>query len=465
MPHRAPGGRRPRRPSRLVGLVGLVGLVLATSACGPTSSASPSSPGSSGAPATASPNAPVTLRLQVSLTPEELTSFQPALAAVDAAHPEFDVKLETVPQGAEVEKVTNELAGDDLPDVLRVQGLNVQQWIRREAFLDLTARIPDPAADFFPGPVEQFAWDGRTWGVPDTASPEVVFYNTAMFDAAGLDYPTDAWTYDDMRTAAIALTIDAGGRHPGDAGFDPSSVRQWGWNGGLTYFWQNELVRALGGDLCRNADCTEMSFTDPATAAAIEWWVSLVRDDHAALYDPYGGSQTGVPGDPFLAGAAAMGSNGYFAVGQLNAAGTIAYDIVPPLLGTDGERHTPLSTNGYVIGASTAHPDEAWALVTALTTPAFLESTWGRPGHAVPARISAAGSAVDPGHPPANQAAVLEAMAVGRVFRPFTASAFAAYGATADLFTKLNTGAVSLEDGLAQLEAAANDALAPDRAP
>ena len=56
-------------------------------------------------------------------------------------------------------------------------------------------------------------------------------------------------------------------------------------------------------------------------------------------------------------------------------------------------------------------------------------------------------------------------MAVGRVFRPYTASALAAYGATAELFTKLNTGAISLEEGLAQLEAAANDALAPDRTP
>jgi len=117
-----------------------------------------------------------------------------------------------------------------------------------------------------------------------------------------------------------------------------------------------------------------------------------------------------------------------------------------------------------VIAATTPHPDEAWALVQALVAPDFLESTWGRPGHAVPARLSAADSAVDASHPPANQNAVLEAMAVGRVFRPFTSSAFAAYGATVDLFTRLNTGELSLEDGLAQLEAAANDALAPDRA-
>jgi hypothetical protein len=191
----------------------------------------------------------------------------------------------------------------------------------------------------------------------------------------------------------------------------------------------------------------------------------ILIKDNSSLYDHYGGTQTGVPGDPFLAGAAAMGSNGWFAVGQLNAAGTIAYDVVPPLLGVDGERHAPLSTNGYVISRDTAHPEEAWALVQALVASDFLAATWGRPGHGVPARAGAAESAIDESHPPVDQDALLEAMAVGQVFRPSTPSAFAAYAATGDLFTKLNTGELTLEVGLAQLEAEANAALVPDRGP
>ena len=146
-----------------------------------------------------------------------------------------------------------------------------------------------------------------------------------------------------------------------------------------------------------------MDFTSPANQQAFEWWVALVRDDHAALYDPYGGSQTGVPGRPVPGRPAAMGSNGTFAIGQLNAAGTVEYDIVPPLLGTDGTRHTPLSTNGYVMSAAGEHPDEAWALIQALIDAGFLESTWGKPGHGVPARRSAASSVIDDSHAPANQ--------------------------------------------------------------
>ncbi len=424
--------------------------------------------GLAGCGASATSAGVTTLRIQVSMTPEELTSFTPAIKAIDDAHPEWVLQVEPAPQDGEVEKITNELAGDNLPDIVRVTGSNVQQWIRRSAFSDLTPLAGSAGldmADFYTGAVDQFRWQGKLWGIPDSASPEIVYYNKAMFDAAHLAYPTDRWTYDAMRTAARRLTVDAAGHAADDPAFDASKIQQWGWNGGLTYFWQNEEIKAVGGNLCANNDCTTMDFTSPATSQAIAWWVSLVKDDHAGLYDPYGGSQTGVQGDAFEAGKAAMGSNGSFAIGQLNTDGKLKYDVLPPFLGVDGKRHTPLSTNGYVISGHSKHQAEAWAVVQLLVAPEFLASTWGRPGHAVPARKSVASSVIDPSHAPANQAAILTAMDVGEVFRPYTSSAFATYQATLDLFMKLNTGAVSLADGEAALEKAANDTLAPDRAP
>jgi len=420
------------------------------------------------ATACAAPAQPVALRLQVSLTADELAAFQPALSKVDDAHPEFTVSLEEVPQASEAEKTNTELSGGDVPDVLRIQGLNVQQWIRRNAFLpldDMASAGQFNLADFYAGPLGQYRWNDKLYGIPDTASPDVVFYNKTLFAAGGVGAPTDQWTYDDMRAAAIKLTVDAAGRHPGDPGFDPNGVVQWGWNGGLTYFWQNAIVKARGGDLCANPDCTLMNFTSPQNLDALTWWISLIRDDHAGLYDPYGGSQTGVPGDPFIASKAAMGTNGSFAIGQLNSAGSVSYDLAPPFIGVDGQPHTEVSTNGYVVSAATAHPNEAWALVVALTDSGLLADTWGRTGLAVPARKSAASSIIDPTHAPANQAAIVTALEAGEVFRPSTANGFAAYGATSDTFTKMNKGELSVPDGAAQLESAANQALAPDRAP
>jgi multiple sugar transport system substrate-binding protein len=408
----------------------------------------------------------VRLRLEVSLTPQELATFQPAIEALDRAHPEWEIVLETAPQASVVEKISSQLAGDDLPDVVRVEGLFAQQWMRKNAFLEMTSYIEKSKLDlndFYPGPLEQFRWQDKLWGLPDTAAPDVVFYNKAMFDAAGLAYPTDSWTYEDMRNAAIRLTLDSQGRNPTDAGFDPNTIQQWGWNGGLTFFWQRHLVRAFEADFCANPDCTLMNFTNPKTIEAVSWWARLVNQDHAALYDPYGGSQTGVPGDPFLSGKAAMGYNGFFAVGQLNQAGNIAYDIVQPFVGQDGKRYTPLSTNGYVISAKSQHPDAAWALIQALLDPQFLADTWGKPGHSIPARRSAAASVINTAHPPANQQAIVAALEYGEVFKPYTSSAFEVYGKTADFFLKAMKGDLAVADAMQQVETTANETLSRDR--
>jgi multiple sugar transport system substrate-binding protein len=160
-----------------------------------------------------------------------------------------------------------------------------------------------------------------------------------------------------------------------------------------------------------------------------------------------------------------MSMNGIFAIGQANAIDGLDFDIAPPLLGVDGQRHAAVSTSGYVISAATEHPDQAWALVQALTEGQFLADTWGTPGHGVPARSSVAASVVDADRAPANQEAILTAIEVGEVFRPSTANGFAAYAATIDIFTRLNRGELSLDEGLTQLEAAANEALEPDRSP
>ena len=411
---------------------------------------------------------PVRLTLMVGMTPQELASFRPALEALDAAHPEFVVDLEPVPQASFAERANARLASGTLPDVVRIEGLSAQRWIQSGAFLDLEAAPGFEAVDlddYFPGVFAPFRWADALWALPDTASPGVLFYNLGMFDAAGLPYPTDAWTYEDMREAAIRLTLDADGLTPLDTGFDSTRIVQWGWNGSLTYYWQRHLVQAFGADWCADAACTTFDATDTDVVRAVQWWADLVQVDHAGLYDPYGGGQTGVPGDPFLAGAAAMGYNGFFAVGQLNAFGNIDYDVVQPLLGEDGRRRTPLSTNAYAIAASSEHPREALTLIAALTSPAFQADTWARPGHAVPARRSAADAVVDPSRPPSNQGAIVAAMEYGTVFHPFTPSAFEAYGRSIDLFTRMMRGNLPVAEALVEIERVLNDTLARDRLP
>ena len=44
------------------------------------------------------------------------------------------------------------------------------------------------------------------YGFPQGFATEIMYYNKDMFDAAGVAYPTDDWTWDDYTAAAEKLT-------------------------------------------------------------------------------------------------------------------------------------------------------------------------------------------------------------------------------------------------------------------
>jgi multiple sugar transport system substrate-binding protein len=278
-----------------------------------------------------------------------------------------------------------------------------------------------------------------------------------MFDTAGLDYPTSDWSFEDMRTNAIQLTLDNNGNKPVDADFDPENIVQWGWNVSISHLWQNHYVQAHGSNWCLNELCTQMDFV--SSQAAVQWWVDLVVADHAAPYDAYSGAQTGIPGDPFVNGFAAMGFNGTFAIGQLNSSGMINYGITEPFLASDDERYTPISVTGYMISNESDYPDEAWELIEILLTDEFLANTWGQPGHGIPALRTASNSAINPQQPPDNQEIIVQALEYAAPFRPYGLDSFQAFGASTDLFVGMTSGEVAVEEALTTIEQRVNEIL------
>ncbi|MFW6074125.1 MAG: ABC transporter substrate-binding protein [Chloroflexota bacterium] len=403
----------------------------------------------------------VTLRLGVTLTPEVLENFEPALDRIREDHPNWTIELEQTPQDAIVERTNSQIASGELPDVVEVQGLFAQPWIRQEAFLDLSDRFDDDFSDedFWSSAVGQFRWEEGIYGVPNIVQPDLVYLNLEMFEEAGIEPPDDDWTFDDLMDLAIDLTLDSEGRTPRDADFDRNDVTQWGLSVTPNNIWTRHYMLPFGADPCANEDCTEVAFSDPDVQEALEWWAELSAEYGAAPSDPYTGNQTGVPGEGFQAGIAAMGINGFFLVGVLNETREIDYDIVEFPTGPAGVKASPLSTNGWTIAADTEHPDEAWELIQELSSNEFLSEAWAEEGHGVPARRASSDAVLTEGGEPANQDAILRTLEYADVFYPNTDGAFEAYSRTTDIFIQMMAGEISVEEGTEQIDEIVNDTL------
>lgn len=115
------------------------------------------------------------VRLSVSLTPQELTTFRQNLALSLSPYPGWKVELELIPQQGVGEKINAQVAAGNLSDVSRLPGLQAHRWIRRGAFLELTEyleRSEMELDDFDDGPTEQFRWKNRWFGLIGNAPLE-----------------------------------------------------------------------------------------------------------------------------------------------------------------------------------------------------------------------------------------------------------------------------------------------------
>lgn len=250
------------------------------------------------AAATSEDDEQISLRLGVSMTPAELESFETALDTIRERHQNWDIQLEQTPQDGIVEKINTQIASDDLPDVVQIQGLFAQPWIRQGAFASLDDYAGDSAFnvnDFFAAALDQFRWEDSLYGIPNHVAPDLVYLNLDMFEAAGVEPPSDDWTMDDLSELAKELTLDADGRNANDPDFDSLNVVQWGLSVTPKNIWTRHYLLPFGADPCGNEDCTDLEFSSPEVQEALQFWADLAQSG-AAPYDPYSGNQTGIPG-------------------------------------------------------------------------------------------------------------------------------------------------------------------------
>jgi multiple sugar transport system substrate-binding protein len=114
------------------------------------------------------------------------------------------------------DKLKAQMAGGTAPDVFYVDDQLMNAFAPSGQLLaldDYMAQAGVTRDDFIPALLTIFTQDGTTYGLPKDWGTLGLVYLPEAFQAAGIDEPTDQWTWEDLRTAAqnIAATGTYGG--------------------------------------------------------------------------------------------------------------------------------------------------------------------------------------------------------------------------------------------------------------
>lgn len=155
------------------------------------------------------------------------------------ANPDVTVEATIIPWAQYWSKLQTSLPSGNGPDVFWINAANANQYIDKGLIYDIQKLIDRDKPDLSKlANVSKrlYTFDGHLYGIPKDFDNIGLFYNKALFDAAGVAYPTANWTWNDFQQAAVKLTKgDQWGTFVGDSAFNGITTCFIYQNGGQIY--------------------------------------------------------------------------------------------------------------------------------------------------------------------------------------------------------------------------------------
>lgn len=268
-------------------------------------------------------------------------------ALADAFHqqrPDITITVEHLPWADYWAVAQTSVAAGNAPDLLWMNGPNFPVFEANDLLLEL-----DDSIDLSPFPtslVDLYTRSGRRLGVPKDYDTIGMFYNKDLFDAAGVDYPTNDWTWADLQAAAAELTTDEAD------GFISAG------------YYQEYVLPAMvqTGAPILSDDGNEFLIDDPVACEAMAYLESFVADGSAADWTTV--DATPAP-DLFAQGKGAMYFDGSWMAGPT---ADYAFPVGAVQLPAGNREGTIVHGLSWAAMSSTQHPEEAMAFLQYLAT-------------------------------------------------------------------------------------------------
>ncbi|MDD3214190.1 MAG: sugar ABC transporter substrate-binding protein [Eubacteriales bacterium] len=194
-------------------------------------------------------------------------TLQKMVDVFEAKNPGIKVDIQLTGYNDYFTALATKMAGGNAPDVFEVNMENYLAYMLRGQCVDLT-NMGIATDNYSEGTLSAVSNDGKLYAVPMSFSTCLLFYNKALFDQAGLDYPTDAWTWADAQAAAEKIKA---------LGDDI-----WGYYQPITYNEFYKSIASNGGSLL-NADYSAFTVNTPENVAVLDAMIARVRGDNRVM--------------------------------------------------------------------------------------------------------------------------------------------------------------------------------------
>ena len=300
--------------------------------------------------------------------PSEMDSTRELIRQFMAENPDLIVRVDVVSWEQYWQKMATASVTGTAQDVWLMSPAYVEQYAGAGHLTDLMSFIHADETfsldDYFPHPFDDYCFTGegmalrqarfgdkgaKVYAFTRDYNCRLLYYNRDHFDALGLAYPDETWTWDDLVAAAKKLTLDFDG---------DGIIDQWGFYG-LEY---DAFARTNGG---RRMDVANLKSTcsDPRIVDAIRFCRDLIYQ-----YKVSPPPDVQIEGEAFTTGKASMTVGGTWNIRRFNRARCLWDMTSIPTDTKERSRTTAGGGMGHCIYARTQHPREAWKLVKFLSS-------------------------------------------------------------------------------------------------
>ena len=294
-------------------------------------------------PAAALAQEPTTIRyFTFSAAPDYLDELDGMIAAFEAENPDVKVEVESAPFDDYFTLLQTQVAGGDAPDAFELNFENFVTFASKGVLADLGPMMEaDEGLDteaYYQKAFDAFSVDGTQYGLPESYSTVLLFYNKDLFDELGLEYPTDDWTWADERAAAEAIAA--------------SGDDVWGHFAGVHYW---EFYKAAWQNGCGFfGDDGSVTVNEPGCVEALQFMIDYVNDGVQPSEAEMGGVSDG---DMFANGELGMITTGIWMFPTFDSA-EFDWDVVVEPGNVQGGSH--FFANGVGVSSTSEAQDAAY---------------------------------------------------------------------------------------------------------